>query len=762
MKKKSLKKFLIPSVSAALIMITGIILACADFDYADFYTSFFAPETSHIKEAKPFFRSLNKFYGDERFETTKNNFDSINIVEWRDFFGGKISRADMKFLVYQSRIGEIDSLIFYLKDNKFPALSYLRYNSLYSITDKAVAKEFLYYLGFAKRCEPFATYTPEWWDNDAKSKDPRNNTVPMLKFIEGGSKALANVKSDFIRQRYIFQITRLYFNAGEYSNCVTYYNAHADAFTTENTVKYRTMGYAAGAYYQLKNYSQANYLYALAYDKCSEMKISSFLSFHPQEESDWDGSLQLAKNTREKEALWHLLGIYADPLRAMKEIYKMDPKSDLLDVLLVRAVNIAEESFLPGQGYFSEKKDSGYVIKSKEVDNELLSFLSAIADKKNTNKPYLWDLTTGYLYIAANDFKQGEKYLKNAEKEAREDALVSEQIRAFRLVSKIEQYGKPTEQEEAELARELKWLRDGKHEEGLRYNEICSWALHRLSEKYRTFENTVKAQCLDYTVDKEFYNDQDKMSALISLMDKPTKSEFERFILTVHPYSRADLFEYQAIDLIYQYKFREALDMFDQCKGSGDGKLLADPFIIHINDCHDCDHQSGVGDGYTKYSFVKRMTELQEFSSGDSKKLAQNYFQLANGLYNMTYFGNARLVYDTKLIDHYTVDFDYDTDRKQLMDAIYNCTKAEEYYRKAMELSIDNEFKAKCCFMAAKCEQNAYYCSSAFNYKMPVHSGKYFKQLQENFPKTSYYREVLKECGYFSIYQTQWMLKHPK
>ncbi len=389
MKRKSSKKFLILSISSALVLITGIILACADFGYEDFYQSFFAPETSHAKEYKPFFRSLNKFYGDERFETTINNFDSINIVEWRDFFTAKVSRADMKFLVYQSRIGEIDSLIFYLKDNKFPAKSYLRYNSLYSVPDKAATKEFLYYLGFAKRCEPFATVYHEWWDDNAKANDPRSNTLPMLKLIEGGSKALANLKSDVIRQRYIFQIVRLYFNAKEYHSCITYYNAHADAFSADNSMKYRTMGYAAGAYHELKKYSEANYLYAQIYDKSNEMKVSSFLSFHPQEEADWNGSLQLAKNNREKAALWHLLGIYADPLRAMKQIYALDTKSDLLDLLLVRAVNMAEEGFIPGQFYYSEKKDSSYVLKPSQINPELLSFMKEVADKKNTNKPYL-------------------------------------------------------------------------------------------------------------------------------------------------------------------------------------------------------------------------------------------------------------------------------------------------------------------------------------------------------------------------------------
>lgn len=352
--------------------------------------------------------------------------------------------------------------------------------------------------------------------------------------------------------------------------------------------------------------------------------------------------------------------------------------------------------------------------------------------------------------------------MKSAEQESHSDALVGEQIRAFRIISKIEQYNTPSVKLETALAIDLAWLGKSKHEEGLRSNEIYQWALDRLSEKYRAFGDDVKAQCLNASKNRQFYDNPEKMKALIALMDKPSKSEFEQFVLTVHPYSRADLFEYQAIGLIYQYKFPEALDKFEDCKGSGDIGLLADPFIVHINDCHDCDHESRSGSTYTKYSFTKRMAELQSFTSGDSKKLARNYFLLANGLYNMTYFGNARMVYDTKMKDHYLVEFGYDNGNKSLEDPIYDCSKAAEYYRKAMELSVDKEFKAKCCFMAAKCEQNAYFISADYSANRSIQSGKYFKLLQEDFSKTGYYKEVLKECGYFATYQAHWMLTHPE
>jgi hypothetical protein len=747
MKKKS-KKFLILSISASLVLITGIILACADSGYEDFFNSFFAPETSGLNNQKPLFRSMNKFYGNVYYTDAIHAFDSTNLTEWHSFFKSAVVPDDLHYLVYTCRIGEIDTLIFYLKDNKYPAKPYLKKNTLLTFEDKAISREFLFYLGFAKRCEPFAIFNPEWWDDDALANNPRKDSASMQKLINGGKKTLANVKTDFIRQRYSFQIVRLLFNSGNYEGCLAWYQENLPVFTTPNSIKYRTLGYVAGAYYKLKKYSEANYQYAVLYDQCNEMKLPAFLSFHPQEEADWNASLQLAQTPREKAVLWHLLGVYADPLRAMKEIYAIDPKSDLLDLLLVRAVNIEEEQFIPNLYYDDDKNTSRYALKKNNVDNSLFTFLKKVADAGNSNKPYLWNLSAGYLCIAAGNYKQADTYLSKATTTG--DKLVAEQIRAFRLISNVEQYNKPLENMETTFAKELTWLDKEGHDNGLRSQQMYQWALKRLSEKYASFGDMVKAQCLDYSRDHSFYDDPGKMNSLIAFIDKPQKTAFEAFMLNVHPYTRQDLFEYLAVNLVYQYKFREALAKFDECPGSGNTGLPADPFIIHINDCHDCDHEATKNTTYTKYTFVQRLAELSEFATGDARKASQKYFILANGLYNLTFFGNIRRMYQTRISGEGPSDF-YFSDRS-LADTIYDCTKAGECYRKAMEMSIDKEFKAKCAFMAAKCEQNQFFASGEITNDIHFKAGKYFKTLKENYSNTKYYQEIIKECGYFRTY----------
>ncbi|HEX2935189.1 MAG TPA: hypothetical protein VHO72_07530 [Bacteroidales bacterium] len=748
MNRKTLKKFLIISVSLPVIVV-GIVLACSGGDeFEDYFNSFFAPEVSHADDFSPFFRSQNVFYGSYGYyDDGSTAFDATNISEWERFFNNTVSEADLQYVVYKSRIGEIDTMIFFLKNNQYPVKPYLKQNSLLRFNDPSITREVLYYLGFAKRCEPYATYIPDYWD-DERSDDPRKNTAPMQKLIDAGKRSFTNAMNENLKQRYLFQLVRLLYNSEQYEECISFYEQNKNLLNSESSVKYRTMGYAAGAHYKLGEYSQANYLYAVAYDHAPEFRIIAFQNFHPQDETDWEGSLELAKNNREKEALWHLLGLYADPLRAMKEIYALNPKSDLLDVLLTRAINIEEESFIPSL-WESDKNDASYALTQQNVNAALLTFIEEAANKKNTAKPYLWNLAAGYLNTIQQSYKKAEDYLKKAEAGAKNDTLVAEQTRLIRVITKVELLSSPGKKAEDELAKELTWLSQEKHNASLRAAPMVSWAQKRLSAKFLAFGDIVKAQCLDYTSNRAFYNDPDKVKALVALIDKKDKTRFEEYVLSVHPFSRNDLFEYEAINLVYQGELKEAIAKFEESEGSGDAVLPADPFLIHINDCHDCDFEAPQEISYSKYTLLKKMIELEDKAEKEPKNAAKYYFELANAYYNITYYGNSRAFYYNNVKPAETV-WDFSPSFADFSDSIYHCTKAEEYYDKALTLSKDPEFSAKCCFMAAKCEQNRFFIST--EYTGDFRAGLYFKVLRARYGKTRYYQEIIKECGYFRTY----------
>lgn len=757
--KKISKKFLLGLISIIVFSTVAIVWACGwTFDSDETYYRIFSPEVSYAEKYKPFFRSFHSLYNEYKLNNI-NDFDSINVDEWSRFFKSFPKKNDLHYLLYEARIGEIDTLIFYLKDNKQSITNKLRSNSIVNFPDKGLTNEFLFYLGFARRCEPYCTYTADWyWDsakNELKQKDDiRKNVVNINKLANAALKQLKSVKNDFIWERYIFQIIRLNYQAKNYKECLDIYQTNKSKIGISESMKYRTMSYAAGSLFAMNKIGEANYIYSKIYDEYAPMKTTAYFSFKPQEENDWNTLLSYAKSPREKSILWQLLGIYADPLRSMKEIYQIDPKSDLLDLLLVRAISIQEEKFLPVR-YSYERTDFLYSIKTMNVDNELLGFIKKVADRGNSNKPYLWNLGAGYLSFAKSDYSSAENYLSKAKQQAKDDSFVSGQIRLIDFARMIEQQTNIDEKFESNIVKEFNWISGNKTKpslglEALKFESIFDWGLKRLSEKYKAQGDFVKAQCLNYGADEKFFDDDKKASLMIGYMDKQNKTKFDEFVLSGYQYSRNDIFEFQAVNLTLQGKIEEAIQKFEASKGSGNTELLGDPFIIHINDCHDCDHALQQKHKYTKLSFLKRIAELKSLIQNDPKNSSKYYFELANGFYNITYFGNARVFYETNIRTYGTVFLEYDFSDKKI--PILNCKYAEEYYTKAMESSNDSEFKAKCNFMLAKCEQNNFYLTKPKDYKGNFKSGKYFNSLKTSYSSTKYYQEIIKECGYFKTY----------
>jgi hypothetical protein len=751
MKRMISKKFLILIISGFLVCVSAIILACAggDDDYADFFNSFFAPETSNNSESAPFFRSIHEFYKSNSYDDAVHIMDSTNIMEWQQFFNGKPNLNDLNFLIYKSKIEDIDTSIFYIKNNTYPISQFLKKNTVLAFKDKTLVKDFLFYLGYAKRCEPYVTFVKYWWNND--SVDPRRDTTSMQKLISNGLTAMNRSKWPFLKERYAFQILRLYFHSDHYQECIDFYDNNKNLFISQNTIPYRAMGYYAASHFRNDdNNDVSNYLYSIIFDKCKEMRKISLSSFKPYDNAGWERTLVLTKNNHEKEVLWQMLGISYDPLRAMKEIYSLNPQSELIDLLLMRAVNINEEDFIREHHSWDSTAFSSYALNTQLVDGDLLDFSQQVADKGNSLKPYLWNLTTGYLFLAKGNLDKAEYYLSKAEAGCRNDQLVMEQIHALRLMIEIELYNKPDFKEEDHLTKGLIWMLKEKQHPSLRKDCIYQWSLSRLCEKYLNWGDSAKAQCLDRSQNKHFYDINENIDAMLALIKKPVKNEFEKYILNLNPYSEADMYKFKSIHLTYQFKFKEALEMLELHKVPDNEEFDANPFNIKINDCHSCDRKDNLNTIYTRITFLKRILELQSLAKTDPAKASQYYFLLANGLYNITYFGNTHQLYLTlpspNSIDR---DFFWRYDDPPVNNPFFDCSKAQEYYQKAIESSSDMEFKAKCCFMAAKCEQNQYYRSVKFDYNHSIKSGIYFQQLRENYSKTKYFKEIISECGYF-------------
>ncbi len=452
---KNLKIFLtllISGISATSI----IVLACGGGDWDGTEGSMFAPEVIEKQSNEPFFRSsYSPFYGTGAYYENYNQaFNETNVNEWNNYFEKQVSNEKLNFWLYKANLKDVDAMIFKIKGKKELKDSLLPF-SLADVKPSTKANSFLYYLGFAKRNEEFAVRNIYNWYGDQEKKEP---TIEIASQIEGGQKFLSNAKDDFMKERYLFQLIRLNYFSANYENTIKLYNDNKSTFKTGNSIQWRCMGYAAAAHNKQKNYSQANYFYSLIYAGCEQQKQSAYLSFHPQDDKDWNACLALAKNTKEKTTLWQLFGLYFDSHKAIDEIYKLDSKSEQLDLLLVRVVNMEEEKFSNSIFKKTTVMDGEYYTPNKAS----LSIINKIASENKTSNPTLWNLAAAYLNYANRDFKNGDTYLTQAEKGKGKTELLTAQFHIIKLFGNLYAAGEINDKTEKLLLPDVKILFDTK------------------------------------------------------------------------------------------------------------------------------------------------------------------------------------------------------------------------------------------------------------------------------------------------------------
>ncbi|MBP7865652.1 MAG: hypothetical protein KA419_06850 [Acidobacteria bacterium] len=710
--------------------------------------SFFSPEIIGEPDALPFFATpFSPFYTRELGQGAQPDFGAANLDEWDAFFQKKIPREAWSQLLYKAPLARLDALIFRLKGKKDAAETpgddvFLAY------PDRKALVAALYYVGFAKRVEPYATERSDYWDwEEKKGKiDRAAREAAVAALAEGGTKALNAATDPFLRRRYAFQLLRLHFYHDAYDRCTAFYEERrATDFSDTSTVSWRALGYCAGAHYRAKRYAEANYRFSRLFDQCKPLRLSAAWSFRPQEEADWRGCLALAKNGREKAVLWQLLGISHDGLRAMKEIYALDPTSDLLPLLLVREVNRAELA-----ANLTESLEPPEVAVPAPL-SDLLAFVVGTAEKGDALKPWLWDLAAGHLQTLAGKPESAGRFLDRAAKGAPDTPLLRRQLRLCRAFAAVRALKAVDPAAEPLLARELTWAKAERSlgTEPSRTGAFFAWAKSYLSSIYRAKGDRVTALCLNDVPDDPFYLDSANVDRLLAFLEKPGKSDFEAFTAGEYgigptcsedPGARSDLVQVKALNALYAGKYDEAETLFASVDT---GELYADPFEIHLRDNHDRDANRKGHETYTKTQAVKKLAGLLRQAATDKAKAPELYFEAANALYNFSWYGNGREMYVTPR-EHVKHRPGFD-----------DCSRAEALYRKAMDLSPDREFKAKACFMAAKCEQNAYYNRDPDKKSGDFIAGKWYKVLKDTFSDTKYYQEVLRECGYFRSWATK-------
>lgn len=788
MKRIFLNKLVLVS-SAALLSVYGIIHACGGGDDWDFFSdgSNFTPETFTDKSYSPLFLSGDIFYG-IGFDTQHNSRFNENIEsDWENYLKGKVDASTIDYFlignettayssekkVAQNKI-DITQLHVFFKNKKENQTSQ-KWGKKIDLKDEKV-KSFIEFLYLAQKIETVSV------NNDYWSYDPVvAKTFDDLKMIQSIENVYNTTSDSFLKNRYWFLTEKAYFYSNNKKKAIEFFNK-TESSVPKNTLYYRAVSYVAGINYQQKKYSTSNYLYAEVFDKCPELRVVTAYSFHPQNETDWNKSLAMAKNNKEKAALWAIHGYYKDEVQAIGKIYELDPKSEHLNYLLTRLVNKQEQNI---NNSFEVKKNSNdysfpaikQTVTENRTENQLkintkaFDLVSKIAAGGNTEKPYLWDIALGYLQTLKGDYAAADINLNKVEKTMPKTELANYQLRLLRFVNNMSKIDKLTDKNEKTILADLNWLyqelpKTYKGEE-FRYQNAAQWSKSYLGALYRAKANPVMVELFGGGVSYDywnngnsFYDNEKNLLDMKTFLAKPNKTQIENIAAGIYNLKLKDINNFQAVKATFANKIPEAIAFIQQADSVQYYTFLGNPFNGNIKDCHDCDHMAPQKKKYTQLEFLNTIKGMQD-KLAQKEDVYTNSLLLGNAFYNLTHFGNGRTFYEINIVGYGSNPYSF---RDPMKKMITNCDVPKMYYQKAFEAATTKEQKAKCVYMLAKCERNEYYNSKYNNLKnwwdkeddkIDFIAWNNFKILKKDYADTKYYQDVIAECGYFSTYVNQ-------
>ena len=722
-----------------------IIIACSDIDFT--YYSHFSPEVSDIDSSfEPMFISEDLFYNYSHFEYYSQRFNTNIIDEWSVYLEDRIPIKEIEyFLLDNNSTKEINELYANVQNSNKSGIL----NSRFSVIDSKV-KGFIQFLYYAKQIEAISLQQLSVWDIEQGMK--RNYASPE---IIAELENRYHIESDpFLKNRYWFQVAKAKYYSIDKSSIISFFDKTKET-VKKNNLYYRALSYVAGAHYKQRNYTLSNYLYSIVYYNCKEMRSIAAYNFHPQEQSDFDSSLQLASNKNEKIALWTLYGYYADELKAIREISKLDTKNEHIDFLLAHFIN-NEEKRLNSEAELKNAVEYKNVLK-ENVNPEAVLLIDSIARQENTSRPFLWYMGAGYFQILAGNYKLADLYLEKSSKLISNKPLAVNQIRLLQLVNNILRIDSITKQHEEKLVSELDWLYNkcpNDSTKSFRYNHTVSWSKYYLSSLYKSQGNHVFSEILDPSTN--YYINQNNIDKMIEYFTKKDMSSWDSILIGQYEFTLSDLYDYVSIKNTYIYpeNLDKAIYFMELSQHSND-TLDCDPFLGRIKDICECTEGNIPNIRFTKIDLLRRMKDLQLLIA-KGERTYEHYLALGNAFYNITYFGNSREFYFNPIINNYGIYID-----PLYKSWLLNSSIANTYFNNALQVANNNEQKALCVYMMSKCERNTFYTEryyedgflrDSYNQDTNYLAWNGFVKLKNEYSHTSFYKQVIKECGYFKSY----------
>jgi len=330
------------------------------------------------------------YYNQELYNSDNLRFE--NADSWVTFLENAYRREDIISFIYR---GEAEY------ETQEKELLQLRKTRLNALQAPLKESQFVACIVFALKVEQLlGNYQPDPWD-DEPIRIKLSDFTPLI------NEATAQMKANqdaFIKERYAFQLLKLYRYSKQYNPFILNFKKFFEA--KETMLSYWAMEHYAGILSTLGKTAQANYYFAKVYVNCPAKRSSSYLSMKLSAPSDFEQTLALCTTNEEQMALHyiHAMQTKALALQDLKEITTKLGNHEYARVVMSHEINKLEKILLnraqseEDYEYQSERMRALHLLEGQVATylKELIKLNQSLLSQDQNDA--FWHLSLAYLY----------------------------------------------------------------------------------------------------------------------------------------------------------------------------------------------------------------------------------------------------------------------------------------------------------------------------------------------------------------------------
>jgi hypothetical protein len=490
------------------------------------------------------------------------------------------------------------------------------------------------------------------------------------------------------------------------------------------------------------------------------------------------------------------MGSISNETKTIAQIFKVDPTNKSIETLVAREINKFESSYFTpllnkekgGKLFYYtwDENANDSAINAGKIELEGLTQLLVKMSEAKTPSAPLYVTTAAYCALMAQDFKKADSYLAEAKKMNLTPKL-NDQWMLTNLLLSINASKKLDAMGEEKMLPSIKWLQQKAiNDPSLKmgWSDITKWKVFyrnimtvALAKKYHAQGDVYKeALCVGaadriygkdtyYTSLEFLHNNTDirDIEKMYALMTSKVASDFDNYLIKNNALNVGHIIDFAGTAYLRNYDYKNAIVWLQKSGASKKDIINKSAFIELLDDREE--RLSTEKKSTSKLLFAQEMLLTENLAQSDKTNAAKHFYKLATGLYNMTYYGHA-----WELVQYYRSGSDgyaIPNGATEFQKQYYGCYAAHDMYRKAMDASVDKNFKAKCLFMMAKCAQKVVgmpkyedfgsnydqYDQASKDFLPKFMNNKYFPQLIKEYSNTEFYKEAYSRCSYLRDFE---------